>query len=374
MMLRFTFVDVWDDVHVVIHDAAGRRLHTYVTPQETVQEWNRSVEDGDLRFLENHAAENDLAESLGSGLLPAGLAETFTSGGHTDSTLIVHASPSVATIPFGLLAVSPGVRLMQRCRVRWAHAYGLSTTKSARANNGNLLAVVDPHSQMQPVLDGEGHARWRHYCERNSSIRDAGDFVSRYDLHRHLTATSPEALLFYGHCTSNQATPLSGSGLVLSDRDYSCDEATPRPLTAHDFVVGTLTHSEKGLPRDTRGSEIWPMPAKTAILGCSSGSTARSIEPLGLASVLYTSGAEWLAATLWDVPADAANGGFTTTMAMAVADVLMHRDPGNTLDRWLLSQLDRWRTGADGASSPRTWGALAQFVGETSDLRQPSTP
>ena len=101
---------------------------------------------------------------------------------------------------------------------------------------------------------------------------------------------------------------------------------------------------------------------RVAVIGCSSGVDARSVEPIGLAAVLATNGAEWLAATLWDVPTDAATSGATTRMALGAAHACVDEDPGMALDAWQQEQLDRWRNNPDGSDSPRTWGALTQFT------------
>ncbi|MFD4945393.1 CHAT domain-containing protein [Streptomyces sp. NPDC058239] len=142
---------------------------------------------------------------------------------------------------------------------------------------------------------------------------------------------------------------------------------THRPLSAKDLLLGTLPLRADGVP----GAQLWPAPARVALIACESGGDLRFAESFGLASAMIHNGAELVTATRWVLPTSLAFHRLAdvpepvrplTEAVIAVDTAHEHRDPVHRLGVWQREQLDRWRTGGRVEHSPLLWAAITCIV------------
>lgn len=362
-MIRLSFAEAGDTYYVVTHVLEGSTWHGAAG-----EAWaGRISELAETLRVEGHAVlgdpsrEREVSEELGERLL-ADVEEELAAVPESKPLVVIRPSRTLADLPWGLLTLPSGGRMLQRARVRIGLPLGLQMQRSTQGTDAQgIAAVVDPHSSAPPILDRHGRRRWRGLLGEVSAKGEPGSVLKRTDFSQLLRAGA-RGLLFYGHCVDSHVGRLSQMGLLLSDTHELAGRQHPRILSARDLVVGTLSAGEPGLPDGVPGAELWPMPPRAAIIGCSSGLDARGVEPLGLAGVLHNNGADWILGTLWDVPSDAASNGAASQLAEAALRCLVADDPDDAFDEWQRSALQRWLDDPAGAPDPRTWASATVFT------------
>ncbi|MGW0573353.1 CHAT domain-containing protein [Streptomyces tauricus] len=140
-----------------------------------------------------------------------------------------------------------------------------------------------------------------------------------------------------------------------------------RPLSAKDLLLGTLPLRADGVP----GAELWPAPARVALIACESGGDLRFAESFGLASAMIHNGADLVTATRWVLPTSFAFHRLAglpesvrplTDLVIAVDDAHEHPDPVRHLGAWQRDQLDRWRADGRIEHAPLLWAAVTCLV------------
>lgn len=142
---------------------------------------------------------------------------------------------------------------------------------------------------------------------------------------------------------------------------------THRPLSAKDLLLGTLPLRADG----ACGAQVWPAPARVALIACESGGDLRFAESFGLASAMIHNGADLVTATRWVLPTSLAFHHLAgvpqsvrplTEAVIAVDAAHEHPDPVRHLGSWQRQQADRWRAGGRIEHSPLLWAALTCIV------------
>ncbi|MFC9893410.1 CHAT domain-containing protein [Nocardia sp. NPDC127579] len=333
-----------------------------------------------------------LARDLSRALLPSGLAEQLA---HLHAQgirplLRLQPSPRVAQVPWEILAPAPELRLIDiadlglsaaasivgapgRVARRWADRRDLPVVgildpriPGYRADSalGSVLGRMDASNALTERI-AEYRARQRFAPEIGTAFR-------RTDLDRDWLGAALRAgasrLLYVGHVTA--AAPESGQSenaeLHLAcgadTTGFARATRTHRPLSAKDFLLGT--HTLEPVPR--AGAELWPMPARVALIACESGGDLRFSEALGLTAAMLAGGAELVTATRWPLPTDLAfqhfaNTGARPLLATICAVDAAHEqpDPVVALADWQRDRLSSWRDTGAIEFSPILWSALA---------------
>lgn len=264
MIMRLSLTDVWDDVFYLADQVAeaGGEVGSY--DADTFRQTLLEAQAEDFAALDDPREGARLLVELGKALIPDVIKDALSDSSlDVAPTLVIRPSPSLAQVPWGLLELQPGISLVERARVRIGHPLGLSSKSAGRAGStGGLLAIVDPYSAHDRVLDRGGASTWERSAEAITGRSIVGAHVTRQDLHQLLGTETPSALLFYGHCVADPLGRLSQTGLLLSDTadDPVGRRPIPRILSARDLTIGTLERPEPGLPENTEGAELWPMP------------------------------------------------------------------------------------------------------------------
>lgn len=205
-----------------------------------------------------------------------------------------------------------------------------------------------------------------------------GRVVGRSEL-SHELRIRPARLVYVGHVSATLEEPGSAS-LHLSDEEFEWGLAevlndVHRPLSALDLLLGTSfpdlgegdAPEEGGLP----GHDLWPMPARVAVIACEGGADYRSSETFGLVLAIFNAGAEVVTTTRWIMPSDNAFRVFagsrsapgpTTEMALAIDDTHCADDPVRALGAWQRSKLHAWRDNPSASTSPLTWAGVTCHV------------
>ncbi|WP_279100814.1 CHAT domain-containing protein [Gordonia bronchialis] len=312
-------------------------------------------------------------------------------------------SPALARVPLDLLPVEGDTRVMEKATLVYAPLSALHAGRKKRPDEWAAVAdrpvcyVIDPDapdaaglSQLLPPVWVGGHTNtslFANLLERTEHTANSGvrQWISRWLLRDDLL-TRPSRLLYFGHVSGTLNQPGSAS-LHLSDSEYTWGLAaihggSHRPLSALDLVYGTVTYPgtadgtvERAL-RNIPGHELWPMPARVAIIACEGGSDYRSSEVFGLVTACMNAGAELVSTTRWTLPSDGAVSRFasgpdvsevpgpTTELALAVDAAHRGADPSAELNDWRRNQLHRWRaTGEVSArNTPLVWASLTDHV------------
>jgi len=344
-----------------------------------------------------------LSARLSNELLPKKIRdELFTSIGDGRRPLLrLLSAPETASVPWELLPLRAdfgprGPRLIDAVDIRYELPAAVHLGRreaSTRPDDADApLYVIDPAvPQWDAVLDEDDVRRFR---DAEPATRDglrAHTRFGRTDLSAALRAErAPSRLVYVGHVFSHDDVG-GATSLVLPDRPKTYGAAAVikggvRPLSAVDLVEGTrasgrrlshLLQAEPGLkterivwpaPPGTSGADIWPMPPRVLLVGCSSGRDTQLAEPFGLALALTLAGAEYLTAARWTVPTDTwfgASVDLDRRPLVPMIDALdrAHRadDPVIAVCAWQRECSTHWRmTGATGAS-PVLWSAMTTF-------------
>ena len=365
----------------LVETARGFLAAASPTPRD-----GESVTDAVRRSLGDEAfgsfaGEQRLARVLALNLLPADLVERLR--GAERPLLRVQPSPSLAAVPWGLLALPDR---------RPTRALDLEEIGSCFDGDDRVLDIADvsllapagiprrpPSAQGPPVylLDpripgqsafgelgsvlGKQNATSpliRHLDARlevgpvQPAARSGLDLVRRTDTDRRLLAellAEPcSRLVFVGHVSRVRDDHGAQTALHLSCSAELPGTAAPigahRPFTAADLAL----------------SEVDTMPARVALIGCASASDFGLAEPFGVLLAAVAAGAGLVAATIWALPTSAAVPGADpmAELVIAVDTALTGDDPVAELCAWQRSRLALWREQPEPARSPVFWAAL----------------
>ncbi|MEV7094893.1 hypothetical protein AB0M80_18850 [Amycolatopsis sp. NPDC051045] len=332
------------------------------------------------------AGEQRLARILALNLLPADLVTRLrdaAAAGGRRPLLRVQPSPSLAAVPWGLLALpdrrpdralEPGEegtcfdgddRVLDVADVSLLAPAGIPRRppsepgppgylldpripgQSAFGELGSVLGKQDPASPLIRHLDAQLAA---------GPVRPAAarglDLVRRTDTDRRLLArllAEPcSRLVFVGHVSRVRDEHGAQTALHLSCPAGLPGTAEPigdhRPFTAADLAL----------------SAVDAMPARMALIGCASASDFGLPEPFGVLLAAVAAGARLVAATGWALPTSAAVPGADpmAELVIAVDTALDGDDPVSELCAWQRTRLARWRERPEPARSPAFWAAL----------------
>ncbi|MFC9551580.1 CHAT domain-containing protein [Rhodococcus sp. NPDC056960] len=370
--------------------ALGRSLPDLTDPQGLP----RALTTGGFSSYES---EHELAQHLSRTLLPFGLARQlhglFTRG--VRPHLRIQPSPRVAQVPWELIAPDPGLRLVDIADVSLlaplgiVHAPDREARTWAQSRHLPVVAVLDPRvpgfradSALGSVLgrmsaDSPLSQRVAAYADEGRLLPAVGgptDCFRRDDLDREWLGTALRAgagrLVYVGHVTA--AAPESGESehaeLHLACTAESIGFAEPtrahRPLSAKDLLLGTHTLTAEPV----RGSQLWPIPSRVALIACESGGDLRFSEALGLVSAMIAGGAELVTAGRWALPTDLAFQRFAGAAADArpLQDAICsidaaHEQPDavGALCDWQRQRVAAWRDERTIEQSPVLWAAFA---------------
>ncbi|WP_370949307.1 hypothetical protein AB5J62_17660 [Amycolatopsis sp. cg5] len=338
------------------------------------------------------AGEQRLARSLALNLLPADLVTCLRSADAAGRRplLRVQPSPSLAAVPWGLLALpdrrpervlSPGEegicfdgdeRVLDIADVSLLAPAGIA--RVSPASDGPPVYLLDPRipgqsafGELGSVLgkQEESSALIRHLDARLAAgpVRpDATrglDLVRRTDTDRRLLASllrEPcSRLVFAGHVSLVSGEHGAQTALHLSCPAELPGTAAPigahRPFTAADLAL----------------SEVDTMPARVALIGCASASDFGLAEPFGMLLAAVAAGANVVAATVWALPTSAAvpSGDPMAELIIAADRALAGDDPVGALCEWQRERLALWRAGGGPERSPVFWAALTCLDAQT---------
>ena len=341
---------------------------------------------------------------LASLVLPEGLADDILTRGAAGQTvhLRVLPSPRLARVPWELLPLSDGRRLIEAATIRLDAPAVVNSNRGrnplpwAEVRSGRPLYLLEPQHH-----DG-AHHRYSNVISPAAEERlgpalglPAHPLTDRAQLGRILRGeeTDPDAtailslepgqtpsrMLYYGHASSTPNEPGSAA-IHLTDPDNTYGNATTvngvhRPFTALDLLLGTsdvYTRDDGTLyphPENLPGHEIWPMPPRVALIACESGADHRALETFGLVMALLNAGAEIVTTTRWTLATDYAlqfingiDGLPTTDLVLTVDKAHETDDPVTAIRQWQLGELQSWNSGAGVQHTPLIWAALTTHV------------
>ena len=374
---------------------------------------SRVLHDGVFATLDR---ERDFARRLTDTLLPEELAMEIVQksrehGGPIFLRLI--PSPSCAKVPWELLIINvdgEDHRLLEFADITSDIPAGLYANRanppaewSPEYSTRPAVYVVDPPSFVEPAIL---HASQRKQVAQSwsSTVQGnpgPGEECSRRALSE-LLNLGPSRLFYLGHVASSSAEP-GATSLLLSDRVETFGVISNvigrggrsnRPFSAFDAVEGTLyrenrereIHLARGtvkkleMPTDSTeplaGSEIWPMPARVALIACNSGGDLGHPEPFGLVMAFVNAGAGIVTATRWTLPTDFAfratealtSGDPQPLLDMAIRIDHEHRqdDPVSGLAAWQRERLAVWNSTSGAPTevreSPLMWASITTYV------------
>ncbi|MBL0706964.1 hypothetical protein JJE72_15825 [Sinomonas sp. JC656] len=360
----------------------------------------RALRDGPLS---NPAREAAWSAELAQRLLPPGLAQDLDrrSCAGEDIVLRIIPSPRLARVPWDLLPLPSGRRILEAATVR------LDAPAVVNANRGRYPEPWDPQTPDRPLYLLEPPNRpGRH--NGNEVIASAAQdlLIERLEHHGAVPGVElgrttlgrllrgeptdkdtaeatgftagelPTRLLYYGHADSTPHEPGSAA-IHLTDDAAVYGQASPvnghRPFTALDLLRGTMDAYRRdgdGLdypgPDETPGHAIWPIPSRAALIGCESGADHRALETFGMVIALLNAGAETVTSTRWTLPTDSAFHDACGTVEMVTTEAVLAVDTAHTgpdpiraIRDWQLRRLRDWTSGDGRAdSNPLVWAAL----------------
>lgn len=361
-----------------------------------------STGDGMRRAFESGAmaayhSEASLARLLAEALWPRELTEQLCAvSARAGRPLVrIQPSPRVASVPWELLALDDGVRLVDLADVVTTAPLSLSRTGPdwpafAGERSGAAVLILDPKVPGYPDGSSLGSVLGRPDPALIAMVQrhlDAGDVVPplttaaqafrRTDLDRDWLSAAlragPRRLMYVGHVSQ---PPVAGGEsedarlhLCCGAQTYGLAEAVRRhrPLSAKDLFLGTMAARAGGEP----GALVWPAPPRVALIACESGGDLRFAESFGLASAMIHNGAQLVTATRWVLPTSHAfhRLGGVTESNRPLSDVIVavdaahdDHDPVHRLGVWQRNQLDRWRAHHRIEDSPLLWAAITCIV------------
>lgn len=337
--------------------------------------------------LATPSTERELSTRLGRAFLSAELISQIYQRIDAGFEVALHITPSpkLVRVPW-LLLVAPPIAGREHAPLRRlgelvtivdevpaSFHVGRARFASELPSPARVAAVVDPDLGIPGtrLLTDEQHALLAPGSGLQPGTRIDAQMLSE-ELRRD---PPPHALLLAGHVTNGKLAG-TGTSFMLSPLQAAHPHIPPSAsagqLSAADLVLGSRP---SGGPL---GAELWPMPARVAIIACSSGADLARREPFGLVISTLNAGARWAVATRWVLPADQA---FRESPQLgpgdpqpffevveAAREALIARDGTMWLSRHLRARIRAWEaTGDDleprlrAARSPLTWGALAVF-------------
>ncbi len=343
--------------------------------------------------------EHALARALTDAVLPHRLLAQLRARS-ADGRIAVRITPSprLSRVPWELLCVTACQRLIEIADVTYdppvaVHAGRAKLPAESWSEVATLPVVfvvdpvVPPAAGLRAVLTAQDQSVWRERLRRytdqqRTSARDSTLAVrARVDRGTFSAAlrAGRSRLLYFGHVSAAPDDPGSAA-LHLADTVQrwgapSSGAATGdhRPLTALDLLLGTtLADSSQwarfGSDRAEDGPDLWPMPARVAIVACEGGADYRSMETFGLVIALLNAGAGLVTTTRWMLPTDSAlrsagaTGQPTSGLALQVDDAHETPDPVRTLAQWQIERLQRWREHGDIGDTPLLWASLTHTL------------
>ncbi|MDT0329926.1 tetratricopeptide repeat protein [Nocardiopsis lambiniae] len=340
--------------------------------------------------LADPVTERALAGRLAETLWPVELTDqirTVAEGTGARPLVRIQPSPRTGRVPWELLAVADGTRLLDLADVALAAPAALvpAAPRPRSGTGAPAVLILDPRvpgfradSPLGSVLGRPGgdpgilalidaHRTADDMLPRVAAPEEA---LRRTDLDRHWLGealrSGPRRLLYVGHVTS---APVAGGQSEDALLHLCCaadvqGHAEPmrghRPLGAKDLLLGT--------PDGRPGHEVWPAPPRVALIACESGADTRFAEPFGPASAMLRNGADLVTAARWTLPTDLALRRFGRVpdaerpFSGLIAAVDAAHDapaPVRALADWQRTRLERWRTIGDPAATPLLWAALA---------------
>lgn len=364
-----------DSPTVAASDEQIRRLHATMA--------------GPLRDPE---AEQALMTELGDALLPQEFRADLERLRTRDELPLLRLAPSPgeAGVPWALLHVGRGRRLIELCDIAWIaplvdrDSRGQAPVSWSEVRHLPCLHVIDPaHTGEGKVLDGLPARDWVDHAARHPGCSCHAP-VSRIQLSRDLQSARSR-LFFVGHVVSAGPSKATLSpGLLLSpagqgeQKVYTTNQTAPDnpPLTDVDLVRGVPALDQRGgrlVPplaehqeQAVRGPALWPMPPRVALIACRSGPDLAKAEATGLVTAMTLLGAELVTATLWTLPTDRAYREYAalprfSELIRAADTIQQTHDPIRELAIWQRERLDAWRTTRHPDESPLWWAGLVHF-------------
>lgn len=407
-----------------VHLAAGLDLLDHalhpITGEKTPDAIGRALTAG---AFGDRTVERRMAATLTRAVLPEALLKELRQHGRSGRQLVVRVTPSpqLARIPWELLIVDgDDLRLIEIASVRYdppatVHAqrsvpaprwsdvrglpalFALDPRLPLRAADHGLSQTLSSEAKKRfaariELLADSGRAR---YAE-DETFWPIGRDVTRNLLHRALTAVPRSRFFYFGHVSAARDEPGSAS-IHLSETMSSvwgmaapltriAADGTPasphpddhRPFSALDLLLGTSQSQDPvawrqfGADASALGHQLWPMPARVALIACEGGVDYRSAETFGLVMAIIDSGAELVTTTRWTLPSDEVFVGAptdtgspatpTTDLALAVDSAHETDDPIIELAVWQRQQLERWRRTGAPAHSPVIWASITHTL------------
>lgn len=383
--------------------SAGRRADLIVARQSMALAVHRCLTGP----LSSPARSQDWADELALALLPRTLVTELTDKGsgskHLD--IMIMPSGSCAAVPWEILPIGGGRVLLDVANV--AHFApmtqrdfgGTPPNRWGTGGNTHPLWVIDPRTNGRSawhVLDDATRGDWEALCARREGTARIGVDYDRIELSNDLLGNAKHPSLvsavgrffFLGHVISDG---LESTALLLGcgESVYSVTPKgrKPRGFSARDALLGTIdfdaddqTRSDRfppaaldsdGQPTEVPGSQLWPMPARVALIACGSGVDFRYPEPFGLVTAFFEAGAELITATRWTLLTDRAFACYAEPSdgrrplheaALVVDSAHAGERPLADIATWQREMLERWRLGGRIADSPLTWASLATHL------------
>lgn len=353
------------------------------------------------------ARHEEALTELTAAVLPAGLADQIAKKSAPQPVRVrLCPSPRLAQVPWELLKLPDGRRLIEAAVI--VHDPPTSFYSGRRRQPADWCSVADRPVVyvLDPVLQNPAfqvlpNDSMQHIRGRLAELRAAGRLyggdlpqnpratVTR-DLLSDALRTPVSRLFFLGHISSDTEEP-GTAALHLSDtprdvRGMHRAVAGNLPLSALDLLVGTTliedpsTWRYYGADGPELGDDIWPMPARVALIACEGSVDYRTVETYGLVIAILNAGAGLVTTTRWPLPSDNTFRRAdercrrvtterneaevqticpTTELALEVDRAHDGTDPVAALRRWQIEQLGRWLADPDDLRySPLAWAAL----------------
>ena len=341
--------------------------------------------------------EHDLAQLLSRTFLPFGLAqqlhELFTRG--VRPHLRIQPSPRVAQVPWELIAPDAGLRLVDIADVSLlaplsiVHSPGRPVRAWTHTRQLPVVAVLDPRvpgfradsalgsvlgrmaadsplsqrvatyageGRLLPAVDGPTECFRREDVDREWLGAALRDGAGRLVYVGHVTAAAPESGQSE-HAELHLACAADSVGFAEPTRAH-------RPLSAKDLLLGTHTLTAEPI----RGTDLWPIPSRVALIACESGGDLRFSEALGLVSAMIAGGAELVTASRWALPTDLAFQRIAgaTSHSCPLQDAICSIDAAHELPDavgalcdWQRDRVAAWQDERTIEHSPVLWAAFA---------------
>lgn len=355
--------------------------------------------------------ETAFSAGLRDALLPPTLAAEVlgaSSGGHRVE-FRVRPAPSAGAVPWELLPLAPGIRLVDVADIVTVPA---PLTRESRMPGDSDQPRTWDERRHQPVLrviDPDAGSRvfapWQQWPRADNGVTvlqpEAWD---RLELSR-ILHNAPSRLLYVGHVDQPTPDAKSVSMRLGCRRDvfgYREVDGAQRPFSAEDLARGTIGYADAvgaasaaardaswlvpdvarvgGTVVERPGAELWPMPPRVALIACASGGDLAESEPFGLVSAVLDAGAELVTATRWTLPSDTvwrlfgASGAPMREAVLEIDRIQASEDPVRELGQWQRARLDRWRASGRVEDAPLLWASFTHHDGRYRRRSLPAPP